>query len=129
MVVLFVLCLGVQKQTICTPIKVLSPPTMAPTTQVAGCFPYQRKPLVRTTADVVSGNNISRTTHAPPTPVKCEEHVAKTDVQTAYPHTDCRRGAQPVQLSYFFQKVSTITVIQKKTLQTYGGIHSKTHNK
>ena len=43
-----------------------------------------------------------------------QSNVAETKVQTACPHTDRRRGAQPVQLSYYFQKASTITVIYTK---------------
>ena len=46
-------------QIICTPIKMLPPPTMSsprPATQVVGCFPYL-EPQIRTTADMVSRNN------------------------------------------------------------------------
>ena len=86
-------------------------------------FPTKKGPPIRTTTSAVSGNNISRTNYAPPAPVECEKHVAETIVQTACHHTDRRRGAQPVQLSYCSQKPQ----IYIKTLQAYRCIHPREH--
>ena len=87
--------------------KMLPPPRMAPprhATKQDSAFPTKKEPPNRTTTSAVSGNNISRTNCAPPTPAECEKHVAEINVQTACHHTDRRRGAQPVQLSYYSQK-------------------------
>ena len=103
----------------------LPPTTMAPPRH-ATKQDTKKEPPIRTTTSAVSGNNISRTNYAPPTPADCEQHVAETNVQTACHHSDRRRrGAQPVQLSYYSQKPQ----IYIKTLQTYTCrcIHPREH--
>ena len=103
----------------------LPPPTMAPPRhaikKIAPSLPKRShqsgRPLVRS-VEIISAE---RTMHHPHQ--SSAKNVAETNVQTACHHTDRRRGAQSVQLSYSSQKPK----IYIKTLQTYRCIHPREH--
>ena len=105
----------------------LPPYKMAPpkhATQVAGRFPYPQEPLIWTNADVVSGNDISRTAHAPPRHSHARNMWRKPMSRQHAPNRPpqrCTARAVELQISKSLNYSSYV----HKTLQTSRGIYPK----